>query len=246
MKVTLLEYTPNAKELLIFTKRTRRMADAGGYQEILSLPKGEKDKELEYVFGTIASSWEFVDYVFMIEGVTRAFTHQLVRHRTGTSFAQQAQRIANMSDFEYLATGECNNSHQYHETMEAIKEGYSSMIQDGIDAQDARGVLPTNILTAIAFKANLRTLNGIMNTRLCIRAQGEFQKVARAIKKEVENVHPWASKVLLPFCLEWGACKFPNFPDCPVKNNHPWLGRQNMDDARECWEHNIGTDYQPL
>ena len=40
----------------------------------------QKEEELKYVFGTIGSSWEFVDYIFLITDVSRAFTHQAVRH----------------------------------------------------------------------------------------------------------------------------------------------------------------------
>jgi thymidylate synthase ThyX len=51
---------------------------------------------LDYISKTIRSSWEFVDYTFQITGVTRAFTHQFVRTRTG-SYAQQSQRSVDMS-----------------------------------------------------------------------------------------------------------------------------------------------------
>ncbi len=223
MKVHLIDYTENAKELLIFTKQTRRMQSGSAFDDIMKQSDEWKDNELDYVFKTISSPWEFVRYVFLIEGVTRAFTHQLVRHRVGTSFAQQAQRIAKMENFQYLATGECEKNEDYHDAMLHIQEGYDKMISEGVPTQDARGVLPTNILTNICFGVNLRSIAGIMEVRLCVRAQGEFQKVAFAIREEILKVHPFAAKVLKPGCLQGGSCIFPAFDDCPVSQNSPWL-----------------------
>jgi hypothetical protein len=105
MKVTLIDFTgagfndpaAHAAALLVFTKNTRLEMSAGGLAKYLSKPMMELLEELEYMANTIPSSWEFVDYTFMIEGVTRAFTHQLVRTRTA-SFAQQTMRVLNVSE----------------------------------------------------------------------------------------------------------------------------------------------------
>ncbi len=88
MKVSLISHTPHAAELLIFTKSTRLNMSPGLMDEIMSWSEDKKLAELEYMAATIPSSWEFVDYVFMIEGVSRAFTHQFVRSRNA-SYAQQ-------------------------------------------------------------------------------------------------------------------------------------------------------------
>ena len=69
----------------------------------------EKIKILEIKVAVLLIAVKAAKDVFMIEGVTRAFTHQLVRHRVGTSFAQQTQRAVDMSEgFDYLATGGCD------------------------------------------------------------------------------------------------------------------------------------------
>jgi len=217
MKISLMEYTNNAKELLIFSKKTRIRMSPRSWADVLAMPDEEKDKELKYVFGTIGSSWEFVSYVFLIQGVTRAFTHQLVRHRVGISFAQQAQRVVDMTDFEYLATGDCEGNEVYSGIMAHISEGYHILIEDGVKPQDARGVLPTNVLTNILMKVNLRTLSGLLNIRLCVKAQGEFQGVARRLREEVLMVHPWADQVLQVHCVQYGSCIFPSFGACPIK-----------------------------
>jgi len=101
MKATLISFTPEAKELLIFTKSTRLTMSPGLMNEIRAWSEERKLAELEYMANTIPSSWEFVDYVFMIEGVSRAFTHQFVRSRQG-SYAQQTMRVLNMGEYDYV------------------------------------------------------------------------------------------------------------------------------------------------
>lgn len=223
MKVTLINCTPHALETLIFTKGTRLQMAASGLEDIKSWPEEKKMEELKYMLGTIQSSWEFVDYVFLIEGVTRAFTHQLVRHRVGTSFAQQAQRAVDMGGFEF-ETGDsimidATRREVYETIMAGIDGGYQKLISLGANKQDARGVLPTNIHTNIVFKANLRTLHDMGLKRLCVKAQGEFQNMFRLLVAEVNRAHPWTEPMIRVQCAWNGTCLFPTFPtsDCPVK-----------------------------
>lgn len=244
MNVQLLAVTPNALDLLLFTKNTRLAMDAPGLAEVADWPEEKKADELRYMRNTIQSSWEFVDYTFAIVGVTRAFTHQLVRHRVGTSFAQQAQRVVNMEGFRYLATGDelnpdedvdvsmrsavlrdgwerasGNASNVYDRTMQQIDAGYNELLALNVKPQDARGVLPTNICTNIIFKANLRTLHDMALKRLCVKAQGEFQDVFRLLVDRVVAVHPWADDFLRVQCAWNGTCLFPSLPveQCHVK-----------------------------
>lgn len=223
MNVTLINYTPDALETLIFTKNTRLRMSATGLDEIRAWPEEKKAAELKYMKNTIQSSWEFVDYVFLISDVTRAFTHQLVRHRVGTGFAQQAQRAVDMSGFTY-ETGDSIADHfdrklEYDDIMSMINFGYQKLLGLGAKAQDARGVLPTNIDTNIVFKANLRTLHDMALKRLCVKAQGEFQDVFYEIVERVSEVHPWARDFLRVECAWSGTCLFPSLPmeECHVK-----------------------------
>ena len=212
--ITIIDYTKNARELLIFSKSTRLNMSANNFGDILAFPDSDKNKELEYVFGTIKSSLEFVDYTIMIEGVTRAFTHQLVRHRVGVSFAQQSMRTVDASDFEYLATGGCKGNEIYQSTMEIISEAYKSLIEQGIKPEDARGLLPTNILTNILMKINLRSLSDMMSSRLCNRAQGEFRNVMEEIKNKIIEIHPWTSSLLQCYCETNKKCFYKNGKGC--------------------------------
>lgn len=217
MKVTLIDFTGKghtdpahyAAALLAFTKNTRLNMTAGGLNDFLSKSKEDLDKELSYMANTIPSSWEFVDYTFMIEGVTRAFTHQFVRTRTA-SFAQQTMRVLDVSTgpgWDYLAgptivpLEELKNKHleadklkrsdAFHTTMDFIAKAYKEMIENGAAIEDARGVLPTNILTNIVAKMNMRTFVEMARKRSSSRTQGEYRDVLEQMKVSVREVHPW-------------------------------------------------------
>lgn len=220
MKVSLVSTTPHAAELLIFTKSTRLTMSPGLFEEIKSWPEDKKLAELEYMANTIPSSWEFVDYVFMIEGVSRAFTHQFVRTRNA-SYAQQTMRVLNMCDFDYVHTerniSDLNAMDDIKFCLGVIKDTYRRLVDSGQPPEDARGILPTNIATNIVAKFNLRTLSELAKSRTGGRTQNEYQKVMAAMVEVVLAVHPWAQKFLFPHGRDYfsdieafAAKEFPN------------------------------------
>lgn len=199
MKVTLISHTPDAVNLLLFTKSTRLNLSPGLMDEIRAWPEEKKLQELEYMANTIPSSWEFVDYTFLVEGVSRAYTHQQVRTRAA-SYAQQTLRVLNVSDFDYVFTDKNKEDECAFAVIkghiEATKNAYKNLIALGQPAEDARGILPTNIATNIVCKFNLRTFVELAKSRTGGRTQGEYQKVINAMCDEVLCVHPWADKFL--------------------------------------------------
>jgi flavin-dependent thymidylate synthase len=217
MKVTLLSSTPDALNLLLTTKNTRltHASDPATWTE------SERLEHLAYMRDTIKSSWEFVDYTFKIEGVTRAFTHQLVRTRTG-SYAQQAMRVVDARTQEVDLPPSIEADEAFFEIWErgriAALGAYGDLIDAGAPAQDARGLLPTNITTSIMAKFNLRTLHDMAKLRLCTRTQGEYQDVFRSMRDEVIKVNPWAEEFLEVHCVATGTCAFPRYgkKECPV------------------------------
>lgn len=222
MRVNLLSYTPDALDILVFTKNTRLAMSPGGLDEVKRWPQSKKLQELKYMLGTIQSSWEFVEYIFSIENVTRAFTHQLVRHRVGTSFAQQSHRTVEMDAFTYAKDEELVGvlGSLYEGAMGNIQKMYNEMTKLGAKPEAARGILPTNIHTNIIFKANLRTLHDMALKRLClVKAQQEFQDVMYLLRARVLEVHPWAEPFLRVHCAATGTCCFENVKpeDCPIK-----------------------------
>lgn len=201
MKVTLVSTTPEADVVLLFTKSTRLTLAPGLLEEIRAWPPERKATELKYMANTIPSSWEFVDYVFLVEGVSRAYTHQQVRTRAG-SYAQQTMRVLEMGDYDYVKSDRIlattRASRIVDQVNEAIRAGYRSLLADGIPAEDARGILPTNIATNIVCKFNLRTLAELARSRTGGRTQGEYQKVVNAMIDAALAVHPWAEDFLFP------------------------------------------------
>lgn len=199
MKVTLINHTQDAENLLLFTKATRLTMSPGLLDEIRAKSHDEKLRELEYMANTIPSSWEFVDYVFLVEGVSRAYTHQQVRTRAA-SYAQQTMRVLDMGEFDYVYT-ERNLADplaraMIEKVLKSIKVGYQALIEMGQPAEDARGILPTNIATNIVCKFNLRTFVDLAKSRTGGRTQSEYQRVVNAMVDEVLRVHPWAEKFL--------------------------------------------------
>lgn len=217
MKAKLVRYTTDALELLLETKNTRLTSD-----DDVALWNDEKKMEhLEYMRNTIKSSWEFVDYVFKVEVVTRVFTHQLVRTRTG-SYAQQTMRACDVREQEIITPQSILDNPDmqtiWSKAMESVKSAYGELVDIGCPMHDARALLPQNITTSIYAKFNLRTLADMGKLRLCTRTQSEYQDVFREMREEVILVHPWTEEFIQVQCVSDGTCAFPSYgkKECPV------------------------------
>ena len=209
MIVNLIDYTGagnpdqyHAARVMVFTKGTRLNMDAQRWQTVLEMSQETIQAELTYMANTIPSSWEFVNYTFAVEGVTRACTHQMVRTRTA-SFAQQSMRVTDMSGFAYHIPKKLSNrggvgEMLYAQAMTEIDTAYKEMIKAGIEEEDARGVLPTNILTNIVCQYNLRTLSDLVKSRSGGRTQDEYRDVVKKFGELVTEIHPWTDQFLYP------------------------------------------------
>ena len=199
MKVTLLNFTPNARQILVYTKNTRLSVSANMLDKVHSMSDEEIQRELDYMVNTIKSSWEFVDATFCIEGVSRGFTHQFVRNRLG-SYAQQTMRILDMGDFDYITGPSIENNPRlkslYDTMMGSINQYYKRLISAGAKIEDARGILPTNISTNIIAKFNLRALSQMMMSRASNRTQDEYRQVLDAMYAAVVEAEPWCASFL--------------------------------------------------
>jgi len=200
MKVTLISHTTNAEELLVFTKQVRLGATADRWAAVHAMTSEEILAELRYMAETIPSSWEFVDYTFCIEGVSRAFTHQFVRNRHG-SYAQQSLRVVDkVGDIDFVWPERLNETQQAHvgAALFAIEQSAQLLKNSGAATEDIRSILPTNIATNIVAKFNLRTLSELAKSRTGGRTQGEYIGVMNAMIDAVLAVHPWAEVFLTP------------------------------------------------
>lgn len=160
---------------------------------------------------------EHASFTFKVSGISRACSHQLVRHRMA-SFSQRSQRCVDEDGFDYIEPSTASDtsqfSHQQYESaMRQAKHFYQS-IKQAIPQEDARYVLPNACCTVLCVTMNLRSLINLMNERLCSRAQWEIRCVAQQMRRLVSAVMPQAENMLVPKCE-----KNAQFPFCPERSS---------------------------
>lgn len=150
---------------------------------------------------------EFCDFTFHIEGVSRALSHQLVRHRLA-SYAQRSQRYCSEGSFSFITPKSIESNVSAHlkymDLIEKINDTYELLQEFGIPNEDARMVLPNACETQIEVKMNLRALMNFMNERLCTCAQWEIRELALAMKKAIVEKYPELEPYLVPKCEKYG------------------------------------------
>lgn len=155
------------------------------------------------------STIEHCQFVFSISGVSRACTHQLVRHRH-MSFCQKSQRyVTEKGQFEYIVPPTIKDPElldEYNQFMSKISDFYAKMIEKGIPAEDARFILPNAATSSMIASLNLRELIHLANLRLCTNAQHEIRKVVRKMCDLAVKKDPWLSEYLVPKCDAKGYC----------------------------------------
>lgn len=162
------------------------------------------------------SCFEHIYFTFKIDAISRACSHQLVRHRH-CSFTQRSQRYCSEDGFGAAIPHSILNDDaaycKYLGILWDIEKAYQSL-HDGIPNEDARYVLPNACLTSLYLSCNLRELIHIANERLCSRAQWEIQEV---VKEMISLVDPELQFMLVPKCKS-GRIICPN-PCGKVKSN---------------------------
>ena len=137
----------------------------------------------------------FLNAIFLLRDVSRAFTHQLVRTRVGASFVQESLRFSVHDTVKVLlppnvANGVSANA-IYCESVERAVRSYHELIDGGYPAEEARGLLPTNTLTSIFVGYSLQTLSHVFNQRQCCQAQhGEWEVVLDQMVSQVQQRAP--------------------------------------------------------
>ena len=150
---------------------------------------------------------EFCDFTFHIEGVSRALSHQLVRHRMA-SYAQRSQRYCSENGFGYVTPKTIKPGSPaeviYKDAMDYLSDTYKRLQELGIPNEDARMVLPNACETQIEVKMNLRALMNFMNERLCSCAQWEIRELAMKMRNAVIEKVPELAEYLVPKCEKYG------------------------------------------
>lgn len=144
------------------------------------------------------SVFEHIYFTFKIEGISRACSHQLVRHRH-CSFTQRSQRYCSEGDFGFVIPPSLDSSYEadeFENIMLRLQERYESL-QKSIPNEDARYVLPNACEASLFLSCNLRELIHMSNERLCLRAQWEIREL---MKQMVSLVDPALHFMLVPKC----------------------------------------------
>ena len=155
------------------------------------------------------SPFEHASFTFGIEGVSRALSHQLVRHRIA-SYSQQSQRYVTMKkDVPYVLPLSIAKSKYKDAFVKYIDEGkklYDLMVKDGIPKEDARYLLTNATCTNIIVTMNARALLNFFELRCCHHAQWEIRKMAFIMLAEVKKVAPIIFRDAGPSCKR-GFCR---------------------------------------
>lgn len=191
MNVKLLEMSQNAISLIYVACRQCYSEKFAG--EVFADDTISKEKQETFVKSIVASGHEspleHVKFTFAIEGVSRALTHQLVRHRLA-SYSQMSQRYVKEKDFDFIIPpsieGNPQAKNEFEKLMDAIQQSYTKLLafmgQDNISGeaanQDARFVLPQAAETKIIVTMNCRELLHYFEHRCCSRAQWEIRQLA--------------------------------------------------------------------
>lgn len=170
---------------------------------------------------------EHVYFTFAIEGISRACSHQLVRHRAGIVFSQQSQRYVEIKESlqelrdirehggaantagiveKYFVRNQDGMSGLKYAELDCLIEYRRLIEEEGMVPEDARAILPNSTKTNITMSVNLRELIHLCNLRLCTRAQKEIRELFSLIKAEVVSVQPRLAKYLVPTCEINGIC----------------------------------------
>ena len=157
------------------------------------------------------STIEHAVFTFAIEGISRACSHQLVRHRMA-SYSQQSQRYVDLSKSElaYIVPPEIKKDkkllEKYQKVMDLIENEYRELVKAGVKPEDARYVLPNACQTKIVVTMNARSLLNFFRERCCLRAQWEIRVLANLMLGEVKKVAPKIFENAGASCVSEGIC----------------------------------------
>jgi thymidylate synthase (FAD) len=240
MKVKLIQVTQNPIDVMWTAARTcysekspiemwddRDGEISDGYEHTEEYKNQCEDKRWNLVKKVLNSGHssiaEHCYFTFAIEGISRACSHQLVRHRAGIVFSQQSQRYVEIKESKQELM-EILNRYEGPEMKEICDKyfvdfkdridsnliktlcEYRDLVDGGCKAEDARNVLPNATKTNITMSVNFRELIHLCNLRLCTRAQKEIRDLFKLIVKEVETVDGRIASYLVPSCEVHNMC----------------------------------------
>lgn len=222
MKVTLIQKPQDLISTIYLACKTCYSGNT--IAEIYEKSKNiDEEKKLALIKKVIQSEHfsvlEHCSFTFGINGVSRACTHQLVRHRL-MSYSQQSLRYVEIKESElnnetyekYFVTPKNLTEEQKEKRinfcLECLKM-YLEEVKSGVKPEDARGILPMSIKSNIVVTCNLRALIEMSEKRLCLQAQEEIREMTEEMRNLIVKEYPFLSSVIIPNCAN---CK--DFREC--------------------------------
>jgi thymidylate synthase (FAD) len=195
MDVRLLSHTPDPERAIAAAARLC-YAPVGAAELLETM----SDEAVRKVLKTIitsghTSALEHASYSFAIDGVSRALTHQLVRHRLA-SYNQQSQRYVSYTDEPAFivppaVAADPVASSAFLDSCAASFIAYRGLLDSGVPAEDARYLLPNAMETKIVVTMNIRELLHFFELRCCKRAQWEIRELALSMLQLAEPTAPY-------------------------------------------------------
>lgn len=155
------------------------------------------------------SVMEHASYTLLLEGVSRALTHELVRHRAGFAYSQLSQRYVDESAARFVIPpailGDERLEHTWAEHVAGAQQAYTALIDalmgryGWVDDQlqrrkmareAARGVLPNSTETKIVVTANARAWRTMLALRTGEEAELEFRRAALMVLRVLQREAP--------------------------------------------------------
>lgn len=209
MHITLLSHTPDP-ERAIATAARLCYSPIGAAELAEKMTDEEVKKLIKFIVASgHHSTIEHASFTFAIEGISRACTHQLVRHRLA-SYNQQSQRYVKFDqNLGFIVPPEIEKNPEakdlFVELQGEIMRTYIQLLELGIPAEDARYVLPNAAESKIIVTMNARELFHFFTLRTCERAQWEIRKMAWKMLNMVRPLCPTVFENAGPYCFR-GPC----------------------------------------
>jgi thymidylate synthase (FAD) len=191
MEVKLIAYTPEPDRVCAAAAKLTHSKLAGE-----KLVEQMSEEEMSRLLGNVmklghTSVIEHASFTFSISGISRACSHQLVRHRIA-SYSQQSQRYVKAGDFVLPPKVEENEEAKriFEEALQKCSETYQRLMDMGIPKEDARYIMPNATKTNIIVTMNARSLINFFSLRLEKDAQWEIRKLAKKMLEEAYRVAP--------------------------------------------------------
>jgi len=211
MKVKLLAYTPEPEKVIATAARICYSNKA----DIDTIAEDFTEEEISSFIRQLISTGhksvlEHSSFTFGIEGISRATSHELVRHRIGIAISQRSQRYCSEGECEFVYPMGYQTSEQAEEIFEASlansKQDYKDLISEDVPKEIARYVLPNATMTRMIVTMNARELLHFFALRSCSRALPEMRMLASLMIAEVKRVAPVLFEKAGPSCVQLGYC----------------------------------------